>query len=303
MYTWKRTALVLLILTAAVFIADKRIFNKDLLIRPFAVGWSNLRYVRDMKPMRDIVIKAKPEILDKDMSDFERVNRIREWVNEQVVWSPRPVDGRLRIEINKKTALEMYRIFNKNKNWFDCGTYSVFLLKVYELFGYESYVLDIGKDNQFKHSVVLVSIKDGAEFKFAVEDPYYNLTYVSAHSTPFDVMELARLIKEKPDEIIIKKSKGKGHKTLCFPGDKCNVSGKKIEHMYPGKTVIFRDRFDTEKIEAGLPSFLHCSNLLYYEGIQSIIPVQKEVEAIFFKKKISTTVELAPKCIITWPRI
>ena len=124
----------------------------------------------------------------------------------------------------------MYEVFNKSKQAFDCGVYTVFLVKIYQLFGLESYIYDMGKEQQDYHSVVLVWINEGAKRKLIVEDPSYNLTYVDTKNKPMDFFELLRHIKEKNDKrVVIKQDIGKGHKVLCFPGDSCDTTDRKIE--------------------------------------------------------------------------
>lgn len=234
----------------------------------FSIVVKKIRYFNDENTMKQIVIKEIPDILNKNSSDFEKLNMIREWVNEQTVWSKKPVDNNLRFSVNEKTSLEMYTLFKSKEVALDCATYTVFLHEIYQLFGYEGYIYDMGNEHQFRHSVVLVWMNDNGKRKLIVEDPSYNLTYVNKNNAPIDFIELLKLIKgKKTSEITILNGGGKGH---------WNKDG----------AVVVRERFDTEIIKNNLSSFLYCKNVRYYEKIRNLHSLIRPIDTFLFKKKI-----------------
>jgi hypothetical protein len=246
--------------------------------------------------MKEIVQKEVPVVLNRHISDFEKVNKIREWVNEQTIWGTLP-DNEINTMINKKTSLEMYKYYlSHTEKAYDCGSYSVFLHKIYQLFGYESYIYDMGKDNQFRHTVVLVWIKDEGKKKLIIEDPSYNITYIDIKTNPLDYFQFIEYLKNDKKRVFLKKSIGKGQKMICKLNNTCNPPSSKILKTHPNGFILFRNQFDTQIIEDNLASFLYIRDIRYFEKVKDIFPVLSEIKIAIFKTKTCSIVSCALKC-------
>lgn len=293
----KIAAIIILMMVFILFAVDKKVFNKELVLKLVIGVWHNVEYFRDEHVMKLIVLKNAPSLLNKNSTDFERLNQIRKWVTEQTLWGNRPVDTTLRLSINNSTALQIYTFLRSTNKALDCGTYSIFLLKIYQLFGYDGYIYDMGNDDQFRHVVVLVWINDNGTRKLIVEDPSYNLTYLDSKNSPLDFFELLRLIKEnKTNEIVVKSTTGKGQWVLCHPDEECYtyLKYKVIERRDEGNMVLFRQNFDTQLIKDNLKSFLYCRYLYYAQKIKVIDPILRPIEIEKLKKKLRLIIEVNP---------
>lgn len=302
----RRIYIIIFVLVCALFIFDKKVFNKELFISPYIPWWNDVRgsyviwenhiqHLHNQLSMRAIVLREVQGLTDFNISDFERVNRIRKWVYELSTWGIKPVSYEQRNLINWSTSLKMYDVFKKSKQAYDCGVYTVFLVKIYQLFGLESYVYDMGKEQQDYHSIVLVWINEWGKRKLIIEDPSYNLTYVDTKNEPMDFFELLRHIKEKNEKkVVIRQDASKGHKALCFPDDLCDITGKRVEWKSTDGAVVYRNHFDMQKIKKSTPSFLYCRNLGVTEENNSIPPTIKLAKASALKKKLRSIIEVAP---------
>lgn len=285
----KNTNIIILIFISicTLFIIDKRIFNKELILAPYEAWKDHLEYLRTVNLMKERIIREVPRILNINTTDFERLNLIREWTHEQTVWGKKQVGARLRESVNDRTGPQMYNYISSTNKALDCGSYSVFLLKVYQLFGYESFIYDMGRDNQFKHSVVLVWIKSKGKNILVVEDPSYNLTFVKTDNTPIDFFEFLKQIKEKKQSsFYIKQSLGKGHKTICFPDDMCDLAGKNIEKRDMSGVIVFRDHFDPQIIKDNMQSFLYYRYIHYFMKEKNSFSIIKPIETLLLKIKL-----------------
>lgn len=293
------------VLMYVLFIVDKKVFNIKPVYRRYVkphlnqiidnniIQRNNDEYLRDKDRMRAIVLKNKPTLSNNAITDIQRVNIIREWVNEQSVWGGKNTNINVYRLLVNKTALQMLDFINITSTGLDCGTYTVFLLKLYHLFGYDSYVYDMGRDSEGGHSVVLVWINDNGKRKLIVEDPTYNITYIDSDGVPIDFFVLLQKIKDKQEsEIKMSANMGLGHKEVCMASDACNtLEGK--EWIGGGGMLMHRSRFDTNSVRGNLPIFLYSRFIRYYDTIGISTSLTRLMDFFIIKLKMTSFVEFA----------
>lgn len=288
---------IVLLLICVLFVVDKKIFNIKPTIRKFILTFNDFRdqhfiqidegqYNQDTKLMKSIVLKGIPDLNKKTTTDISQVNMIRDWVNENSIWGGKTSKINVHDLMGNKTALQMWHFINATSSELDCGIYSVFLSKIYQLFGYESYVYDIGLESEGGHSVVLVYINDNNKRKLIVEDPTYNSSFTNLKGEPIDFFIFINKIKEKKEsEIKIISNKGKGHKAICPRDNSCDLQGEKRWEDLSGK-LLYRRWFDSSILMQNLSMFLYCRTLRYPIISDNSILGAKLMNLIFIQTKM-----------------
>jgi len=119
-------------------------------LTPFIAFHDESEFIHDAYLMREIINKDLPNLPDMK-TDFQKVNLLKNWVTEQSVWGGKTIDQTAYDKLNNSTALHIYNFINASEIKLDCGIYSDLLLRVYELYGYEAYVYDMGRDSDGGH--------------------------------------------------------------------------------------------------------------------------------------------------------
>jgi hypothetical protein len=83
----------------------------------------------------------------------------------------------------------LYR-FRKEQKGFLCGGAAYNLRFLYQLFGYQSYVMNYGWQGGFTHVITLVEIKRKGKRLIALEDAFFNMTIVDKKGDPIDYHKL-----------------------------------------------------------------------------------------------------------------
>jgi len=145
----------------------------------------------------------------KPKTEFEIVNALREWVFYTV-----PVTDQLDLKIedirNVSSAVniplgERLLIFERGEAGAWCSATASTLRDIYELFGFESYVVHVGDlpERAATHSFTLVKIQSNGTEMFVVQDAYRNYVLVDIHGSPFDYFEILDLLQRKNDHNIV----------------------------------------------------------------------------------------------------
>lgn len=101
-------------------------------------------------------------------------------------------------------ARNYYDLFYKNLATVKCGGTSYFLRNIYRNMGYESYVYDMGCNDQYTHQVTIVKNKDDG--KFYVQDAFHNISFIDKKSKNYIYFErmITLLSNKKHRKIKIK---------------------------------------------------------------------------------------------------
>jgi len=85
-----------------------------------------------------------------------------------------------------------------------CGGMAYALMKLYRDFGYESYIVDMGKPEYETHVVVLVRVEDGDRQLLSIQDVLFDVSLVDRDGRPLDYFEmLGKLRNLRHEEINI----------------------------------------------------------------------------------------------------
>lgn len=138
--------------------------------------------------LKQLVIKDYPQLENKNISDFEKVNYIRQWAFQNILWHVIPsLDNKKEFKFYSKNAAQIFSAYYRKEGEVLCGGSAQSLMKLYEDFGYQAYTMDMGiPGTTVTHVVVLVSIEANAKKVLSIQDPTFNLTYVNNYGNPFD---------------------------------------------------------------------------------------------------------------------
>jgi len=146
-----------------------------------------------------------PQINDPQLSAWEKVNLLRRWAYQQ---TDVPLKQQCLFDnqdLRTKTAAEILSGFQQDKAGVWCGGSAIFLMKLYEQYGFKAYALNMGKPSvsqSFTHVLVLVKIPHNGEEKLVVQDGYFNTTYTHLDGSPLDYFELISFLKNRQEDKI-----------------------------------------------------------------------------------------------------
>lgn len=147
-----------------------------------------------------------PELLGKDLSPFEKVQRLRGWVCRNTPRAPLGVGMHLSddeaLGYYGMSASNLYKAFGEYVGGAMCHDIAYALVKVYELFGFPAFIYNMGIENSLKtHAVTVVTIDESGS-QMVVQDPYYNLTITRDDGTPVDFIEMLVLLNQRRHDVL-----------------------------------------------------------------------------------------------------
>lgn len=200
------------------------------------------------------VISESPILKNNQQkSEFDTVVAIREWVYNNI---PDTEDEMLlekvfRVSSASEIPLNIrLNIFNNGMVGTTCGATAQTLRDIYELFGYESYLLNMGnipeKGSPATHVVTLVKIKNKSTDLYSIQDAYLNYTFINSNGEPIGYFELLNYLKNKSTkDVFILYGKDQLKPRLLKVED--NKLAYKIEKKYPNGMILIRQLYSVEK--------------------------------------------------------
>lgn len=194
--------------------------------------------------LKQSVATAIPEINNPSISNWEKVNLLRRWAYQNsdlamtkgcLIDSP---------DLRPKSVAEIFSSFQQDAGGVWCGGMSIFLMKLYEQYGFESYALNMGKPSvsqSLTHVLVLVKIPHKGRNLLVVQDSLFNNTYTHLDGSPLDYFELIKLLKNRQEnKIKVVQDQGTSRDTLLcskqIPPQIWEVSTKQLQcEQVPGK--------------------------------------------------------------------
>lgn len=141
---------------------------------------------------------------------------LREYVYNNIIWGN---DGLnlSNYDYYNMNANEIFDLIQKGEISFLCGGTSIYLNKIYEMFGLKSEIYNFGINGVTTHVVTLVDINN---IGIIIQDASFNFTYTDKEGNILVFNELMKKIKDKKfDDIRIKKG-NINSKKIAFRDDK-----------------------------------------------------------------------------------
>ena len=156
------------------------------------------------------------------LSEFEKVNRIRDWAHANIDISTRSylLDQNKAFKFYTKGTPEIFTAFLTDQGGVWCGGTAYVLMELYKLFGFRASTIDFGKADVMTHVVTLVEITFEGGKKTVVQDATLNVTYVTDGGHPYDYFEmLSTLLRYEHQRVHVVPGHRRGGDVLVDPND------------------------------------------------------------------------------------
>ena len=224
------------------------------------------------RSLKQSVAKTYPQINDPNLSDWAKVNLLRRWAYQN---SDVAMNNSCLIDnpdLRPQNAAEIFSKFQQDKGGVYCGGASVFLTKLYQLYGFDAYALNMGKPSlsqSLTHVLVLVKIRHNGQEILVVQDALFNNTYTHLDRTPLDYFELIKLLKNRQESQVkvVQDQDGDRDTLLC------------ANQVPPQIWEVSTKQLDCEQI-AGTQAY-KCRHGLTLDLFSRYSPTQKEIRRFF----------------------
>ena len=260
----------------------KKVILLLLVLFVFIIAFLVLKKVDFSLTLKQRIELAYPQLQNPKTNDFEKVNILREWVFNNVAWASNTLQ--VKEYIWNKEAPELFDILKdmdqKNKGGVDCSGYAYALMKLYKLFGYESYAYHYGNLDGWNDVITLVAIKYKGKEVLVAQQALFDSVITNNINEPYDFLRLLTDIKaNKIDEAKIQQGKGIAHAAYCRKNDNCTYDIKdiKIEQLSP-VVIKYQSKFSSHTLSNNIASFIIPRELQYS------IDSDSEKRTLLFKK-------------------
>lgn len=162
--------------------------------------------------LKELIAYEYPQLKDRQVNDWDKVSILRQWARRHTpIASP---DFTLLLDYNTdegydtsfkfytKTAPEIFAAFFSIKGGVYCGGTAYALSKLYEMFGYESFTVNMGfpegtAKTTLTHVTTLVTITHNNHPILSVQDGFFNQTFMDEHDNPIDYFEMLNLLSTR----------------------------------------------------------------------------------------------------------
>jgi len=224
--------------------------------------------------LKQLIEKTYPEVIKADISDWEKVNILRQWTFENIAWASQK--KQVKNLIWKKEAPEIFTILKEqnlsNKGGVDCSGYAYALMKLYKLYGYKSYIYHHGDLKGWNDVITLVKIREKGKEIIVAQQPLFDAVYTDKNNRPYDFFSILYDIeKGKMSNVRIIQGKGVEHDSYCVEDDDCNynISTNKVIQL-PDGTIKYKGKFYTEILKKNIDSLLVARLVEYMEDEDTI---------------------------------
>jgi hypothetical protein len=161
--------------------------------------------------------------LKGSISDFEKVNLLRDWAYSNIDFSSEKalLCGDKQFRFYEKDVCSIFSAFDADKGGEWCGGAAFALMKLYDAYGFKAHASGSGDPNVMTHAFTIVRINYKGSPLFIIEDATFNITYVDPDGAPYDYRELYSVLQQRRRDMIrIVHGKNNVKDLLMHPDDK-----------------------------------------------------------------------------------
>lgn len=227
--------------------------------------------IQDLKKdLKGLVEMRYPKLTDTSLSDWEKVNILRQWAHSNTDFGENPSSGRKISTLGdgesviRKDAFEAYAYFMKDSGAVMCQGASIPLMKLYQDYGYEAITYGAGDFDTFGHAVVVVKINHNGKELWSIQDPMFDTTLIYPSGEPYDFFDMLSSLKQDDINNLIVYTPGiSQHDTLCnrTKGECSTTNNSDLEEVGNG-IYKYQSRLSWNNItdHPGLQRFLTDNN-------------------------------------------
>jgi hypothetical protein len=168
--------------------------------------------------------RAIPELSRPGVTDAEATTLLRRWAAGWIDISSR----RLLIEESywQQDIDSLYRRFNTNDRGVLCAGTAWTLMRLYNAFGLDSWIFDVGvPESALTHVVTLVR----AGGKIIVQDAYANYTLTDRRGRPLDIRRVLALLKDRRADDVVMRGGTTSKDFLLTTDELARIRKRKVE--------------------------------------------------------------------------
>jgi len=250
---------------------EKVLFEKDIGVADF---W-----------LKKYIIKEIPALSYSSISDWEKVNLLRDWAAKNVSTATiiEPLESEYGYSVYNESAAQLLARQMSGEGGFYCAGVAVTTAKIFQLFGYPAISYNMVfwfEDDVFaSHVVTLVKIKYKGKDLITVQDAYFNytVTYVN-NNKPVDIFDMLELLSNKKIEnLTMSFSSGTGKLYLSQKNSK------------PEKATVSWEKFFKNSFTGGLGKGVELktgeTNYLYYFLSPDGMPTDSTFKEVYLKAR------------------
>jgi hypothetical protein len=169
--------------------------------------------------------RAIPELSKPGVTDAEATTLLRRWA---AGWIDIASSRKLVIEENywKQDIDSLFRRFNANDRGVFCAGTAWTLMRLYNAFGLDSWIFNVGiRKSALTHVVTLVR----AGGKIIVQDAYANYTLTDRRGRPLDIRRVLELLKDRRAEDVVRRGGTTSKDILVTTDELSRIRKRKIE--------------------------------------------------------------------------
>jgi hypothetical protein len=183
-------------------------------------------------------VSAQSPNLSQAGSEWELVQALRSWVYSNVCEQEgieATLDQRTDFLFAEADAPAIFSAFDARVAGVWCGGIGQALRKLYQMYGFDAFVLDCGLPSTGStHISNVVKICDGNRPLWTVQDAYYDLSYSRTDGSPLDAIDMVRMLRKMNDhEVRVCNGLRAARTLICSPDETTIQNSWRIEHPNP----------------------------------------------------------------------
>ena len=156
--------------------------------------------------LREVIAREYPQIRNEKINDWGKIKLLRQWTHEHVWLGTESTQlglGSSWREFYSKDAPALFSMFFQYRGATMCKGYAYALMKLYQMYGFESYIFGFGNRQVMTHAVTLVRIKHKERIILAIQDATFDITYIDSNGIPFDFFDLLKTLKSHNHHMVM----------------------------------------------------------------------------------------------------
>jgi hypothetical protein len=221
--------------------------------------------------LKRIIASEYPQINNQNITDWERVNILRDWAYEHTDYSGDAfnLDSNSSFNYYQKQAPQLYAAFLNDQGGVACSGDAYALQQLYEMYGFKSDVVSVGDPiigNHTSHAVTLVKIYQNNKSLLTIQDSYFGLTLMDNQKNPLDFFELIELLNEERYSDVVIKFGTQRLKDMILLNTDIPLVKKGWANVEENTTVQLSDNIVKIKVQMSLEKFENISRNYYNES-------------------------------------
>ncbi|MDP8207388.1 MAG: FkbM family methyltransferase [Candidatus Electryonea clarkiae] len=189
--------------------------------------------------LRQHIVERVPDLIElmKQQKYYQVVTKLREYANQTIIWSNDGLNAKIYAggDLSKLAVEQLQFLFDSREIGTLCGGASIFLKKLYELFGFRAATYNYGIPGASTHVVTLVALPSGIGIEVVLQDASFNQTIVLNSPQSRDIRNILPALANGSKSNIDRISSADNHRELYFSDSN---EGREYLRYYEEQNVL-----------------------------------------------------------------